>query len=1288
MDSEGRLHPGQRRSHTTMMTTPDPVRPRRPLRYALALLLAASLQAQQAAQTGPQQLTLAGLRSVQAGGQPAGQIDAVRTDAQGNLYLLVDQKDGVRVLKTDPTASTLLAQTVLGAHGDIGTALTLDPSGNLYITGTTTSGAMTSTTGAAFPSVPDTSTNSFVAKLSPALATLFVTFTGGARMAATGIAATADAVFITGSSFAATVPVTPAAIIQTSAYLSTQNGFVEKFSASGTTLLYATYLSGANGTTAPAAIAADASDNAYIAGTTSSPGYPTLAAIVPAALGATSGFLTKLTPAGDGITFSTYLPGAGITSLALDASAQDLLLSGSIALGQFPVATVSSPIAATPYQVLLRMALDGSSVLASTLLAAGTQSFVTPSFAGTTWIDGSLSTPLLPLAPLAGFGTGFAVRVNAQNTVDQTARFGGLAASSAGSASAPVAFTSVTVDPTGQPIFAGGLTPSTSSSLLATQTFDLPLHNAPTAALPSTVHDAVPAAASCAGSLCPGAAAYLARLAATAAASLALSVDDAPNLTLRNLGTTQATGLTLAATGFTYATNCGTTLAAASECSIALNGTGPGTLTVQATNAAAQTAAIPTLTAAATPVFFSPKELDFGIGTSSGTSTRTVTVTNLTQQSQTFTSALDSSAHTTLPYTFAETASDCTLAATATKLLAPGGVCHITIGFTPSSLPANDGIVTANWSIGTRDVALTAFAQAAPLSLSATEIDFGTQFTNGLRLPRYLYLSNSSATAIPHATVALPAASPFSATDRCPATLEPGTVCQIQLTYLGTHAPASDATTLALDQGLSVLVTGETLPQPGVTGASVNPNLTVSTSTIAFANAVPVTGVSSTTQTVTIRNAGPSAFALTLALTGDFTDSSGCGASLAAGASCTVLLTFAPSQPGTRQGLLAVTAGAGSAPSYISLGGVGTPILPANNGTLDFGAVIAGQPATQWYKVAQPFSTLTATTTGPWLAVLVEDIGYGHGQPPTTAFSASATGTCNNCYLGLQLKPATAGPQTGTVTLTSSPAGNPYVLALTGTGLPLTGLLLTPLSQDFGPVPVNSASTVALFTATNLVPGGASIALATPTVTGDFALSNAATGATPCGGTLSYTASCTVQIAFAPTAVGQRTGTLTLQTAGQTATAVLTGYGAPDPGLALAPNALVFNNIPAGTSTQQTVTLTNTTGTSIQIGAPTTSANFTAATGCATLAPAAGCAIVVTFTPRPAPSRARCSSRSPPAAAASRCSRPTPSHSPGPTPSRTPASRSSPARRSTARRPPARPASPASSPSTTSPSSP
>jgi trimeric autotransporter adhesin len=1195
-----------------------------PLLLLPAFFAVPRLHAQSNPFTGPQQLVFTGLRGSSNPKKFYAQFNTVQSDATGNLYLLLDQKDGVRLLKTDPTATNILAQIQLGAAGDIGLAMALDPSGNIYITGTTTSGILQSTTGAAFPSAADTSINSFIGKFDQNLNEIFLTFTGGSRMAATAIAATTDAVFLTGSIFSATLPVTPSAILQSPAPGSVQNGFVERFNATGTTLVYATYLSGqslsSSSTTAPSAIAADTADDAYITGATTATGYPTLSALVPNILGPTSGFLTKLTPAGDGILFSTFLPGPGLTSIAIapaieDPATNNLLLSGSIALGQFPVATVFTPLVDTAYQTLLRIPLDGSTVLSSILLAPGTQSALTPAVNGATWVavPSTIPASLLPLTPLSTIGNSYALRVTQQNTIDQAIRFGGLPTTNPTYASAPVTLTSLTSDPTGQPVFAGSVSPTASASLLATETYDLPLYNTPTRALPSTVRDAVLPPGTCNGSLCAGSAAYLAKLNPTAAPGLALSTDDSPNITLRNLGSTAATNLQLIAANFTLSTDCPTTLNPGAECSIALIGTTSGTLTARADNASPQTVTLPGTTTAPNPIVFSPKEIDFGIETSASPAiTRTITITNLSQQLQSFTSILGS--NQLIPYTFAEESSDCpTAGAITAKTLAPGATCHITLSFTASSTATDDGFAQSNWTIGAGAVLLTGYTQAAALSLTASEIDFGTQYPGSPSLPRYLYISNNSAAPIPHAPVTL--AAPFTLTDNCPTNLEPHTICQLQLTYLSLQPPSADSTTLLLDEGQTILITGTSLPEPTGTGESVNPNLTLAPTSITFPNAVVVTTTSTAPQTVTIGNSGTQPFPLILGLTGDFTDTTNCPALLPGSASCSVLVTFAPSQPGTRQGLLSVTAGSDSSPAFVALTGTGTALLSGNN-TLSFGNVLVGQPSVQWYKITQSFTTLTASTLSPeFAAILVEDIGYGHGQPPGTAFAGTYTGSCVNCWLGVQFTPSAAGPQTAILTLTSSTSGIPAPFTLTGTGISSAGLLLTPTTQDFGPIAVNSTSTPTLFTLTNQTT--AAITLTTPTITGDFAFSTAPTGGQTCTGTLAPGASCFLEVIFSPTTTGQRSGLLTLQTTGANAAAApLTGFGSSDTGLALNPTALIFNNVPGPTSTQQIITLTNTGSSTLQIATPATATqNFNAATDCTTLVPAASCTITVIFTP-------------------------------------------------------------------------
>ncbi|MBB5345841.1 choice-of-anchor D domain-containing protein [Tunturibacter empetritectus] len=1200
----------------------------------------AKIEAQTATPTtGPQQLLFTGLLG-SSNSDPANphyaQFNAIQSDASGNLYLLLDQGDGIRLLKTDPTATNILAQAHLGSSGDIGLAMALDPSGNLYLTGTTISGTLSTTSGAAFPSATpnanDTSINSYIGKFDQNLNVLFVTYAGSPRTAASAIAATADAVFLTGSIFGSALPVTPSGIIQSPASGSLQNGFVEKFNTTGTTLLYATYLSGQNGNTAPAAIAADANDNAYIAGYTTSTGYPTLAAIIPDLLSATSGFLTKLTPSGDGIVFSTFIPGPGISSLVIapspqDPTTQNLLLTGSIAPGQFPIATVSYPLVNTNYQTLLRLSLDGSTLLTSDLLAPGTQSSVVPAPSGAAWVSATGSNPawLLPLTPLSDIGNSYALRLTQQDTIDQTIRFGGLPITVGAFASAPVTLTGLTVDSTGQPTFAGSVSPTASASLLATETYDLSLVSSPTPALPSTLRSATLPAGSCTNSsLCSGSAAYLAKLnPVTAAASLALSTDDSPNLTLRNLGSLAATNLQLTATNFTLATNCPTTLAPGAECSIALTSTGsnPGTVTAQASNATAQTATLPATSTAPNPIVFSPIELDFGIQTaSSPATTRTVTISNLSQQPQTFPSY--TGIFNTVPpqYTFTQQSTDCSPATSPNNYtLPPSGTCHLTIALnTPAT--ATGSFINAYSTIASRNLLLTAYTQPTDLNLSAMEIDFGTQFGTpsgvggkpGTRLPRYLYLSNNSSNAVTHTPVAL--ASPFTLTNRCPSTLNPHTVCQLEINYQSPVAPSADSTTLTLDEGLTVLITGTTKPQPTGIGQSANPNLTFTPATITFPNAVPVTTTSSTTQTVTIGNIGPVAFPLALTLTGDFTDATNCPGTLAGNATCTVVLTFAPSQPGTRQGLLSVTAGS-SSPAYVTLNGTGSAIVTAPNNTLVFGSVPVGQPAVQWYKITSPFTTLTATTTAPdFKAILVEDIGFGHGQPPTSAFVSSFTGSCANCWLGVQFTPSAPGSQTAAVTLSSSASGTPSPLTLTGTGIALSGVLLSPTTQDFGTVPVNSTSAPTLFTVTNLttIP----VSLTAPTLTGNFAVSNLPTGGSPCSGLLAPNASCFFNVFFAPTATGSRTGTLTVEASSGPITATLTGFASPDPGLALNPTALIYNNVPGPTATQQNILLTNTGAATLQIGTPTNATtSFTSVSNCTTLPPAAACTITVTFLP-------------------------------------------------------------------------
>ena len=895
-----------------------------------------------------------------------------------------------------PPQQTILDQSLLGATGDIGTALALDASGNVYVTGTTTSNALDATPGAAIPSRTDATTNSFLAKYDADLNLDFVTFTGGSRIAASALAVTPDAIFVTGSLFSATLPITASAFQQSPATGSTQNGFVERFSSDGTTLLYATYLTGTGGNTTPTAIAADSSDAAYIAGSTTASGYPTAAALVPTILSNPSGFLTKITPAGDAASFSTFIPGPGLSSIALDASGQSLFLSGSIALGQFPVETVAAPIARLPYQTLLKLPLDGSSVQDSILLAPGTQSFLAPDSTGAIWVDQTLPAALLPTSTLSPFGDVLALHITVQQTMDQAARFGGLPNGNPSFASIPAILTSIAIDASGEPVIAGSVQPTASSSLLATETYDLPLNNALTSVLPSTVRSAELSAATCSGSLCAGSAAYLAKLdPATAAPSLAASVDDSPFIVLRNLGSAPATNLVLTTAGVAFSTNCPVMLPAAAECNLLLSGGGggPATLTISAANVTPQTIPVPAFTSPASTIVVSPGELDFGIQTStSPPALRSFTVTNLGSTTQTFSSSALAPTGTASPFSQAST--DCAPGTDpGYASLAPAATCKITLAFTASPDPTSDVYLRNYWQIGSRDILLTGYSQAASLSISAAEIDFGTQYPNVPHLPRYLHLSNASTFPVAHAPVSLPGSSPFTVVDACPSLIPAQSVCTLRLDYVPTAVPSEDSTILTLDrdgigEDLTVLVTGQTLPTPG-TPTLPNGSLTISPSSITFTAPAAVTTVSAELHTVTIANTGSSSILLTFSVTGDFVAQSTCPAALTPGQNCIISVNFAPSQPGERLGLVTVSSGPGFSPTYIPITGTGTAILPAENDTLNLGATLLNQPITVFYLVTHAFPSLTASATGPYTVTLIPNLGFGPGNP--TNFAPSVT---------------------------------------------------------------------------------------------------------------------------------------------------------------------------------------------------------------------------------------------------------------------------------------------------------
>ncbi len=124
------------------------------------------------------------------------------------------------------------------------------------------------------------------------------------------------------------------------------NAFIAKLNASGTALVYSTFLGG-DGNSGGSGIAVDSATNVYVAGSTSSSNFPLLNAVQTTHTGGSSNdaFVAKLNSAGNGLIFSTYLGGSTedtANGIAVDSSG-NTYVAGLTTSADFPVANALQP---------------------------------------------------------------------------------------------------------------------------------------------------------------------------------------------------------------------------------------------------------------------------------------------------------------------------------------------------------------------------------------------------------------------------------------------------------------------------------------------------------------------------------------------------------------------------------------------------------------------------------------------------------------------------------------------------------------------------------------------------------------------------------------------------------------------------------------------------------------------------------------------------------------------------------------------------------------------------------
>lgn len=275
--------------------------------------------------------------------------------------------DSSRTLVIDPAVGFTASLRGSGDEAARGTAV--DSAGNVYIAGYTSSRDLPITAGVAQSSYAGGNVaflpgDIYVAKYSSSGSLIFLTYLGGSGDdVGFGVAVDAQgSAYVTGYTVSRDFPVTSAAYQSRYAGASGQSFgltggdvFVTKLSPDGRTLVYSTFLGGAQDD-AGLSIAVDSAGAAYITGATVSSAFPVTANAPQSrnsgaggqvtfplfgskALIAGDAFITKLNPAGSALVYSTFLGGSNddaAWSVAVD-TAGNAYIGGFTLSSNFPV---------------------------------------------------------------------------------------------------------------------------------------------------------------------------------------------------------------------------------------------------------------------------------------------------------------------------------------------------------------------------------------------------------------------------------------------------------------------------------------------------------------------------------------------------------------------------------------------------------------------------------------------------------------------------------------------------------------------------------------------------------------------------------------------------------------------------------------------------------------------------------------------------------------------------------------------------------------------------------------
>jgi hypothetical protein len=305
------------------------------------------------------------------------------------------------------------------------------------------------------------------------------------------------------------------------------------------------------------------------------------------------------------------------------------------------------------------------------------------------------------------------------------------------------------------------------------------------------------------------------------------------------------------------------------------------------------------------------------------------------------------------------------------------------------------------------------------VALSASTLAFANQIVNTASAAKTVTLSNTGMGTF--ALTSIVASGDFKVTHTCGSSVAAGASCTLSATFLptvlGSRTGAVTITDNATGSPHLIALSGT-----GVSASAMN----LSPASLSFA--VQLINTTSAAKTVTLRNAGTGPLGITsIAVTASFVQTHTCGTSLAAGATCTISVSFRPLTSGPFSGSVTIIDNAAGSPHVIPLTGTGTQVKLSAT-AVAFGIVNVGSvSAPQSVTLTNVGTSALAFTSIGLIGANTSDFTEGNTCGASIAAGAS-------CMLTMRFVPTAAAARTAAVSIGDNGGGSSQKITLTGTG--------------------------------------------------------------------------------------------------------------------------------------------------------------------------------------------------------------------------------------------------------------